>query len=298
MNASVLQGSVAQAYTSLNTNSELSTDLRKTITRGALASLEWFQSLTELVLFYVERHFDPDAAKGAATGKWAQVLVTCGEFERAVAGDYTTVSSLANALRTLVVQTGSGVGGVDEKGRVLEKTARETLRHYKRTTRASEAIGVLLRIREAVEAKTVGRPELVLEVIILFTAHCFILIRMQIMDLVPLDGDVARITRRAEEFKDLHGSLICRRFISRWIRSRLVSCQTQPGNADDATYLPAQAQINTANLTSSVAHLNTTAATTLQALQDTDLAGYLTSEWPAGWSGKIIGCTREMGGLL
>ena len=59
---------------------------------------------------------------------------------------------------------------------------------------------------------------------------------------------------------------------------RLVSRQTQPGNADDANYLLAQAQINTANLSSSVAHLNTTAATTftpLQALQDTDLAGYL-----------------------
>ena len=43
------------------------------------------QSLAELVLSYGERHFDPDAAKGAATGKWAQVLVMCGEFERAVA---------------------------------------------------------------------------------------------------------------------------------------------------------------------------------------------------------------------
>ena len=132
-----------------------------------------------------------------------------------LAGDYTTVvSSLANALGTLVAQTGAGGGGVDEKGRALEKTAREILRHYERTNRASgkerEAVGVLLRIREAVEAKTVGRPELVLEVIILFAAHCSILIGMQIMesvDLVPLDGDVAKITRRAEEFRDLHESL-------------------------------------------------------------------------------------------
>lgn len=27
------------------------------------------------------------------------------------------------------------------------------------------------------------------------------------MDLIPLEGDVAKITRRAEEFKDLHESL-------------------------------------------------------------------------------------------
>jgi len=30
---------------------------------------------------------------------------------------------------------------------------------------------------------------------------------MQSTDLIPLDGDVAKITRRAEEFKDLHESL-------------------------------------------------------------------------------------------
>jgi nuclear pore complex protein Nup93 len=30
---------------------------------------------------------------------------------------------------------------------------------------------------------------------------------MESTDLIPLDGDVAKITRRAEEFKDLHDSL-------------------------------------------------------------------------------------------
>ncbi len=30
---------------------------------------------------------------------------------------------------------------------------------------------------------------------------------MESVDLVPLDGDVAKITRRAEEFRDLHESL-------------------------------------------------------------------------------------------
>lgn len=30
---------------------------------------------------------------------------------------------------------------------------------------------------------------------------------MESTDLVPLDGDVAKINRRAEEFKDLHDSL-------------------------------------------------------------------------------------------
>jgi nuclear pore complex protein Nup93 len=30
---------------------------------------------------------------------------------------------------------------------------------------------------------------------------------MESTDLIPLDGDVAKITRRADEFKDLHESL-------------------------------------------------------------------------------------------
>jgi nuclear pore complex protein Nup93 len=30
---------------------------------------------------------------------------------------------------------------------------------------------------------------------------------MESTDLIPLDGDVAKITKRAEEFKDLHESL-------------------------------------------------------------------------------------------
>lgn len=56
----------------------------------------------------------------------------------------------------------------DEKSKAVEKTAVDILRHYERTNRAvgrdREAVTKLLRIREAMNAKEAGRPEVALEV--------------------------------------------------------------------------------------------------------------------------------------
>jgi hypothetical protein len=61
---------------------------------------------------------------------------------------------------------------VDEKGRAIEKTAADILRHYERMNRAvgkdRDAVTRLLRIREAVDAKNAGRPEVALDVTIAF----------------------------------------------------------------------------------------------------------------------------------
>jgi hypothetical protein len=50
----------------------------------------------------------------------------------------------------------------------MEQTATEILRHYERTNRAvgrdRDAVIRLLRIREAMDAKAAGRPEVALEV--------------------------------------------------------------------------------------------------------------------------------------
>ncbi|KAF9242364.1 Nup93/Nic96-domain-containing protein [Melanogaster broomeanus] len=114
-----------------------------------------------------------------------------------LAGDYATViACLAQALgNTLALPT---TGGENEKGRIIEKTAVEILRHYERMNRAvgrdRDAAIKLLRVREAVNAKNAGRPDVALEI-------------MESTDIVPLDGDVAKITRKAEEFKDLHDAL-------------------------------------------------------------------------------------------
>jgi nuclear pore complex protein Nup93 len=58
---------------------------------------------------------------------------------------------------------------VDEKSKAIEKTAVDIIRHYERTNRAvgkdREAVIRLLRIREAMNAKEAGRPEVALEVI-------------------------------------------------------------------------------------------------------------------------------------
>ncbi|KAG6332408.1 hypothetical protein ID866_6679 [Astraeus odoratus] len=112
-----------------------------------------------------------------------------------LAGDYATViACLAQALgNTLSLPTTE-----NEKGKVIEKTAVEILKHYERMNRAvgrdREAAVRLLRVREAINAKNAGRPDVALEI-------------MESTDLIPLDGDVAKITRRAEEFKDLHDAL-------------------------------------------------------------------------------------------
>jgi nuclear pore complex protein Nup93 len=82
-----------------------------------------------------------------------------------LAGDYPTViSCLAQALGNAVAQPSGG----GEKGRSIERTAAEILRHYERMNRAvgkdRDAVIQLLRIREATEAKNSGRPEVALEV--------------------------------------------------------------------------------------------------------------------------------------
>jgi nuclear pore complex protein Nup93 len=94
-----------------------------------------------------------------------------------LAEDYiTVVACLAQALGTTV-----GQASPDEKARGLEKTAAEILRHYERANRAvgreRDAVVRLLRIREAVDAKNGGRPEVALDVrfVLLFSflVMCF-----------------------------------------------------------------------------------------------------------------------------
>ncbi|CCL98344.1 uncharacterized protein FIBRA_00338 [Fibroporia radiculosa] len=111
-----------------------------------------------------------------------------------LAGDYTTViACLAQALGNTIGQPSS-----DEKARSIERTAADILRHYERTNRAvgkdRDAVIRLLRVREAMDAKDSGRIELALEI-------------MESTDLIPMDGDVAKIQRRAEEFRDLPEAL-------------------------------------------------------------------------------------------
>ncbi|KAH9176433.1 nucleoporin-interacting protein NIC96 [Lactarius sanguifluus] len=83
----------------------------------------------------------------------------------------TVVSSLATALGTTLAAPGGRAPG-----------------------RARDAVVKLLRVREALGAKAEGRLDRALEII-------------ESTDLIPLDGDVAKINRRAEEFKDLHDAL-------------------------------------------------------------------------------------------
>ncbi|TFK38656.1 nucleoporin-interacting protein NIC96 [Crucibulum laeve] len=111
-----------------------------------------------------------------------------------LAGEYdVVVMCLAQALGNTIAQPST-----DEKARAIEKTAGDILRHYERMNRAvgkdRDTVVKLLRIREAIEAKNSGKPEVALEI-------------MESTDLIPLNGDVAKITRRAEEFKDLHEAL-------------------------------------------------------------------------------------------
>ena len=82
-----------------------------------------------------------------------------------LASDYSTViSCLAQALGNTISQS-SGEG---DKNRVIERTAADILRHYERTNRAvgkdREAVIRLLRIREALDAKSAGRTDVTLEV--------------------------------------------------------------------------------------------------------------------------------------
>jgi len=112
-----------------------------------------------------------------------------------LAGEYTTViNSLATALGTTLAAPGGG----GERARSLEAAASDIIRHYERTGRAPgrarDAVVKLLRVREALDAKAEGRLDRALEIV-------------ESTDLIPLDGDVAKVNRRAEEFKDLHDAL-------------------------------------------------------------------------------------------
>jgi len=112
-----------------------------------------------------------------------------------LAGEYTTViNSLATALGTTLATPGGG----GERARSLEVATSDIIRHYERMGRAPgrarDAVMKLLRVREALDAKAEGRLDRALEIV-------------ESTDLVPLDGDVAKINRRAEEFKDLHDAL-------------------------------------------------------------------------------------------
>ncbi|KAH9855804.1 nucleoporin-interacting protein NIC96 [Lenzites betulinus] len=111
-----------------------------------------------------------------------------------LAGDYTTVIAvLAQALGNTIAQP-----SVDEKARGIERTAADVLRHYERTNRAvgkeRDAVIRMLRVREAMDAKDAGRVESALEL-------------MESTDLIPMDGDVAKVTKRAEEFRELPDAL-------------------------------------------------------------------------------------------
>ncbi|EJF58768.1 nucleoporin-interacting protein NIC96 [Dichomitus squalens] len=111
-----------------------------------------------------------------------------------LAGDYATVIGvLAHALGNTIAQP-----SIDEKARAIERTAADILRHYERTNRAvgkeRDAVVRLLRVREAMDAKDAGRVETALEL-------------MESTDLIPMDADVAKITKRAEEFRELPDAL-------------------------------------------------------------------------------------------
>lgn len=82
-----------------------------------------------------------------------------------LAGDYSTViSCLAQVLGNTISQP-SGEG---DKNRAIERTATDILRHYERMNRAvgkdRDAVVRLLRIREALDAKSAGRMDVALEV--------------------------------------------------------------------------------------------------------------------------------------
>jgi nuclear pore complex protein Nup93 len=85
-----------------------------------------------------------------------------------LAEDYATVvACLAQALGNTV-----GLASPDEKAKGIERTAVEILRHYERGNRGGgkdrDAVVKLLSIREAMEAKKAGRPEVALEVRLFF----------------------------------------------------------------------------------------------------------------------------------
>ena len=79
-----------------------------------------------------------------------------------------------------------------------------------------DAVIRLLRVREAMDAKDAGRIETALEVRDSASVACdedgslsrpWRLQLMESTDLIPMDGDVGKITKRAEEFRELPDAL-------------------------------------------------------------------------------------------
>lgn len=108
-----------------------------------------------------------------------------------IAGAHQTViTCLAQALGEVVAQPDGG----GEEGRRVEATAREIYYHYARLNRAAskerDAVYILLRVREAIVAKEAGRYEAALEAI-------------ETTQLVPLEGDMAKLNRAAAEFESV-----------------------------------------------------------------------------------------------
>ncbi|KAH8120687.1 nucleoporin-interacting protein NIC96 [Phellopilus nigrolimitatus] len=109
----------------------------------------------------------------------------------------TVIACLAQALGEVVAQP----DGAGEDGRRVEATAREIYHHYSRLNRAAgkerDAVYMLLRIREATMAKEAGRFEAALEAI-------------ESTDLVPFEGDTAKLNRRAAEFETVYHDAVKR----------------------------------------------------------------------------------------
>ncbi|KAL5534677.1 hypothetical protein ACEPAG_1141 [Sanghuangporus baumii] len=107
------------------------------------------------------------------------------------------ISCLAQALGEIVSQPDGG----GEEGRRIEATAREIYYHYSRLNRAAgrarDAVNVLLRLRDAMAAKEGGRLEAALEAI-------------ESTELVPFEGDAAKLNRRAAEFETTYDDAVKR----------------------------------------------------------------------------------------
>ncbi|KIY66378.1 nucleoporin-interacting protein NIC96 [Cylindrobasidium torrendii FP15055 ss-10] len=111
-----------------------------------------------------------------------------------LAGEYSTV------MACLAVGLGSAIQKphMDDKAIALENVARQMMRNYERSNRAvgrdKDAVAKLLFIRDALNASEQG-------------LHQDALNAIAKTELVPLDDEVGKATRRAEEFRHLHESL-------------------------------------------------------------------------------------------
>ncbi|EIM91909.1 nucleoporin-interacting protein NIC96 [Stereum hirsutum FP-91666 SS1] len=155
----------------------------------------------------VIEHFAPLLKLPSAESFNAQILIPAAQHSSSsdrpleaiklynLAGDYdTVVACLAQALGASIGQPNAG----GERGKAVEGTAREIVRHYVRMNRGAgqcrEAVEKLLKIREAMGYKEEGRVDLALEL-------------LESTEIVTLDGDVGKINKKADEFKNQHESL-------------------------------------------------------------------------------------------